>query len=245
MKNVILALNKKKSFFHPKKIIGAIRRNGVAAPFNKAVKIMVSPTYELIFDSMYGVETSSIVPVNKLGIPLSKQKDSVRYRPTNYYTLCRALKFLNSKVDFSESTIVDFGCGKGRVLLTAAVKDIKHVIGVEISEELCNICHLQVAGYFEKKKLKGTYEIINKPAQEYEISYAANLFFFYQPFSVEIYKEVLKNIRGSYISHQREGFILEVTPRRRELFKEEGFLLVHTIDDGLGDPHSIIDIYII
>jgi predicted RNA methylase len=46
----------------------------------------------------------------------------------------------NCGVPYTETTFVDLGSGKGRVLIVAAMYPFKRIIGVEYSPDLATVC---------------------------------------------------------------------------------------------------------
>ncbi len=240
MKNIYVVFQKNMSYLNPLRIFGVIRRNGVVKPVKKLIAVFTNIFYELVFDKIYRVETSKIVAVNELDIPAENKNTSVRYRPVNYNALRKALKYLSSCIDVREASFFDIGCGKGRALVAASLYHFKNVFGLELSEKLVQHCRQDVAKLIQQKKLATNLTVVCGDATSYDYPASINVYFLYQPFSEAIYRQVLARIIRC---HQQPIYILEVTPRRRALFKSFGFTHVHAIDDGLGDPHTIIDIY--
>lgn len=234
MKNLKIIFEKNKNFLSPRKVFGAIRRNGLSVPFLKFKSIIMNVFYEVTFDIFNKVETSTVVFTEDLDISEEDKKTSVRYRPVNIYSLVRAFKLLEGFVTPSETIFMDIGCGKGRALLGALKFGFKQVIGLELSSSLSKMADQQLKSFN-----KNNFKILNLNALEYDWSDNVGVYFFYQPFSEEIYTKVI----NSMIQKVDNFFILEVTPRRRGLFKDLGFRLIGSVDDGLGDPHTIIDIH--
>ncbi len=56
-------------------------------------------------------------------------------RPANYYLIEKAFEYL--KDEKVNDGLVDFGCGKGRVLVVAAYYGFKSITGIDFSRTLC------------------------------------------------------------------------------------------------------------
>jgi len=87
------------------------------------------------FDRIHRVETWEYVIRSRLGFGVEVQRVYSDYRATPVRTL-RALLSRLPRNTLSSSTFVDFGLGKGRVLLVAADFTFRRIIGVEFSDEL-------------------------------------------------------------------------------------------------------------
>ena len=75
------------------------------------------------------------VPVSALGdIDPSIAAHAVHYEATSFGKFSRAMEILAPR--YEGFTFVDLGSGKGRVLLLAALRPFRRVIGVEISASL-------------------------------------------------------------------------------------------------------------
>ena len=77
-----------------------------------------------------------------------------------------------------------------------------------------------------KKKLKNDVPIdfVYALAEQYEVDKKDNCFYFFNPFSLKIFKQVTRNILKSVIEHQREIDLILYYPLPE--FKE--FLKIHT-----------------
>jgi 16S rRNA G966 N2-methylase RsmD len=105
------------------------------------------------------------------------------YIPTTYYFLEKLFR----QFPFNDRDhIVDFGCGKGRVLFMAASHSCKRVTGYEISQERYNALMNNIESYqrtFGKDTVFNIYKTDVRNMQIDEIV-DANRFFF-QPFPFE------------------------------------------------------------
>ncbi|MGA9225296.1 MAG: methyltransferase [Mesobacillus sp.] len=133
-----------------------------------------------------------------------------RYEPTPYAALESLFKEYNLN---SKDMIVDFGCGKGRLNFYLNYLFNSNVIGIEMNE----------AFYFEAIENKDRYlknykkkaekiEFICCIAEDYKIGPAENRFYFFNPFSVQIFICVINNILLSVEENSREVDIILYYP---------------------------------
>jgi SAM-dependent methyltransferase len=118
-----------------------------------------------------------------------------RYEPTAY----SALEALTGHYEFtSEDSIVDFGCGKGRFSFYINHFFSSSVTGIEMNNFFFKEAIENKKNYYQKNKNK-THDInlINCFAERYGIIPSENKFYFFNPFSVQIFSKVIKNILSS------------------------------------------------
>ncbi len=154
---------------------------------------------------------------NKLGIKTRGIREYVgrnhgfnRYEATSY----RALKALLSHYRFAKnSRLVDFGCGKGRVLFYLHHRLGIPVVGVEGDHET----------YLDALRNKASYQAKHPHPQEdiileycfaevYKIKPDENVFFFFNPFDLVTFREVVLNIIESYGLYPRRMDIILYYP---------------------------------
>lgn len=119
------------------------------------------------------------------------------YEPTPYAVLER---LANSGYITKKNTLVDYGCGKGRVDFFLSYQTRCKSVGVEYDERIHS-------GAMENKKAAvsgGRTEFVLGNAEEYEIPKEADRFYFFNPFSVTLLRKVINKIEDSYYENPRE-----------------------------------------
>lgn len=146
--------------------------------------------------------------------------------PTPYLLIINLINAaLNmSKENPATSTLVDYGCGYGRVLIVALNYGFGKVIGVDFSEEFCkgaeqNLKNLKL----QSGTPEGKYCINCGDAVFYKIPGDANFFFFASPFDDVIMEAVANNILESYRINPRKIWILYCDSRHGHVFEKCGF----------------------
>ncbi|MGN0144213.1 MAG: SAM-dependent methyltransferase [Clostridium sp.] len=119
-----------------------------------------------------------------------------RYEPTSY----SALNTLFSEYTLDNfDSIVDFGCGKGRLNFYIHHFFKSYVTGIEMNHYYYNLSIENKNNYLKHEKLHddGKIKFLNCMAQDYKIKNADNKFYFFNPFSVQIFISVVNNILDS------------------------------------------------
>lgn len=129
----------------------------------------------------------------------------------------------------------DFGAGKGAALILAYMAGITELGGVEIESGIYRqACHnLKILGI--------DCNLLNRDARECEID-DYNCFFFYNPFTGQIFKDVIRNIQESYIKNRRKIYIVYGNPFCHGSVVEDGYFeLYKQVRTNLYDP--LLNIY--
>ena len=112
-----------------------------------------------------------------------------------------------------EDHIVDFGCGMGRLNFFINHMFNSHVTGVEINERYFDVALINKESYEKNnKKSKGKINFICDLAQQYEVRPEDNKFYFFNPFSLQIFTKVIDNILQSYEENIRDMDIIMYYP---------------------------------
>ncbi len=144
-----------------------------------------------------------------------------RYEATPYSDL----NLLFDKIPLKDSDyLVDFGSGKGRVCFY-----VNHLFnckadGIEANIHTYHESLLNLDKYLLNKSENNEINFTYGFAEEYQIKKEHNIFFFFNPFSVQIFKKVLKNINESLNEFPRQIKILLAYP----VIEYVSYILDHT-----------------
>ena len=124
------------------------------------------------------------------------------YEPTPYSALEELCK--HYKVT-ERDRLVDFGCGKGRLIFYLNYLFDAYVTGVEMNEVFYSDALINKERYLNKLKRKeNRIQIVCCKAEQYEIQSKDNRFYFFNPFSIQIFMKVINNILHSVENTNRE-----------------------------------------
>jgi SAM-dependent methyltransferase len=148
----------------------------------------------------------------------------IRYDPTeavsertHYYADSSGIEFDEIMSSFTitpDDAIVDFGCGKGGILISLSKYPFSKITGVEISPELVEIAKRNI------KKLKiRNIGIECCDAADFTQLDEYNYFYFFDPFPCVVMMEVLNNIEKSIIGLPRKVTIIYLNPFCHDLIE--------------------------
>ena len=180
-------------------------------------------TYEEKMDHLLHIETGGSI----------RSKVTVHhngYEPTDY----KILDLLIEKNLFNkEDVVIDFGCGKGRVDFYLRYKIGCRCIGIEYNE----LIYQFALNNLEKAKMDKI-ELINQDASLYSIPYEANIFYYFNPFSLEILQKTLHNILNSYYASPRHIYFIFYYPSDEYIY-----YLTNVVELNLVEQINTNDLY--
>ncbi|MFK2826613.1 methyltransferase [Bacillus sp. B190/17] len=124
-----------------------------------------------------------------------------RYEATPYIALDEL--FYEYELERSDR-VVDFGCGKGRLPFYIHDRFAVSVTGIEINEQLYQEALENQKNYMKRGRRKeGSIHFECCPAEKYEIKRLDNRFYFFNPFSIQVFMKVIRNILLSVEENDR------------------------------------------
>ena len=188
---------------------------------NWNIKLAAFTVYhEIKGEKKYMLDTVKIDNLQHQKIKSENLKHASIYQATNYFLIEHALDFL--KNEQANLHLVDFGSGKGRIMVVAAYYGFKKITGIDFSQLLCNEAEENI------QKIKPLFpstdfEIICDDAVNYSIKDDDTIFFFFNPFDEVVMLQVVKNILASLKNDERKIYIVYVNPLHKDIFLSAGF----------------------
>lgn len=164
------------------------------------------------FDIKQGVDTCGFKSVSDLDIHNSLKSISCHYEPSSVKLVRSMLKSL--PIDHSKFTFIDYGSGRGRVLLLASEYPYEKIIGVELAQSLHMTACKNITKWKSKAKQCNNIKSLNMNAVEFELPANPLVLYFFTPFIESAFDSVvnkileqLKNNRYPiYIIYSPQGF---------------------------------------
>ena len=179
-----------------------------------------SPSAHSEFDEQFQIETERVSEIGSLNIDSPNAKYAIRYQPSSPEVVRGILSRLNIRYD--EFTFVDFGAGKGRVLLIGSEFPFAQVIGIEFSPELVKAAQENIEKFASPLQKTTHIHVLLADVTDYEIPEVPLVCYFYNPFQKPILDQVASRLHLSVKKCQREIYLVYVEPKHREVFDESG-----------------------
>lgn len=153
---------------------------------------------EELFERFFGVRTNEeeVIIGNNKGMKYST------YEASEYEGL---MKIFDEVTLNPSDTLVDFGCGMGRVLFVCNQRFMCNVTGIEYDSEIFEQL-LDNAEYYHVrfKGQRDKFRLLHMKAEDYEITSEDNYFYFFNPFAVDILENIIDNIMQSVKCNPRK-----------------------------------------
>jgi len=133
--------------------------------------------------------------------------DSYRfpYEPTPYSVLER---LADSGFITKKNTVLDYGCGKGRVSFFLSYQLRCRSVGIEYDDRIYGAAVENKMSAVSGERV----DFVLAKAEEYAVPQAADRMFFFNPFSVEILKSVVNRVLESWYENPGEIFLFFYYP---------------------------------
>jgi SAM-dependent methyltransferase len=167
-----------------------------------------------------GINTHSIVNLNKLTLAGENSQQNHHYQGASYYILFSIFEKL--PIETKNLPLIDYGCGKGRALFVAEQCGFTNLIGVDIAKELIDDANANKAVYVRKNS-QSKIDFLFEDATKYLIPDNAQVFYFFNPFGEDVLQKVIDNIKESVKQHPRKVYCIYLNPKFKAVFEENGF----------------------
>ncbi len=173
------------------------------------------------FDAEHRVTTEALVFLGELDPEAigPSLEHATHYEPA---PVARAEALLDaSPLAPERATFVDLGAGMGRVVMLAARRPFRAVIGVEISPALVEIARENLATLRDPQRVVRDVKIVRADAAEYAFPRGDLVVFLYNPFRGPVLEAVLAHLRAA-TRPPREVVLLYHTPVERATVDADG-----------------------
>ena len=173
----------------------------------------------------YGLrKTFAPVALKYLTIEGADISRSSPYEAVNYYMLERLLKTF---CDLSpETSIIDLGCGKGRVIVVAAHFGFKKLIGIDFAKELC----IEASRNMERTQIAINdidWKVVHANVLDYPIQPDDTVFFMFNPFDEETLSLFLDKLESSCKQNSRKTWFLYASPQHAATLEKRGYQIAY------------------
>lgn len=168
------------------------------------------------FDRRWGTRTSGLVNLSSLTVDPVRARQGVRYQASGAETLAWALEA--GHIDPSQYTFIDYGAGKGRIVMSASSLSFRRVIGVEFSAELCELARDNIERFGATGGSYRNAEIIHQDAGSFKPPHEPLVCYFYNPFGASIMLEVIEKLEQNLSAGSGDIKVIYVDPKHLDLF---------------------------
>jgi hypothetical protein len=194
-------------------------------------------------ESLFFIPTKDPVALEGLTIRGNNRAHGHDYRPTP----CSLFDWTLAAIDYdlSRLTFVDYGAGKGRVLLLASEHPFARIGGIEFAEELHDDATMNIAQFPRSRMKCRNVECVLEDASALGPPEGDAVHYFFNPFSREVFAEVLHNLVVSYRKRPRRLYLILIDPVATDLIDNSGVFarlelpLIERIKVKLFSPYEV------
>lgn len=203
-----------------KSVAQAVRRQ---LPDRRAARAL-----DRAFDRRYGTDTSAEVRLHALGFADDVRASCNHYQASSTTMLTDPVRALG--IDPAEWHFIDYGAGKGRVVMVAAELGFASATGVELSAPLCAIAEDNFRRFAAARPECATPEIACIDATSYEPRGDRLLVYFYNPFDAALMARTLDRLERVPASAMQ---VIYANPVHAEVFDRPRWRVDRPSDDTL------------
>jgi hypothetical protein len=188
--------------------------------YRRYLHLLHGRVFDARIEPLFFAPTKDAVALTGLHIKGPQASHGHDYRPSP----CALFEWSLAAIDYdlSRLTFVDYGAGKGRVLLLASEHPFAAVAGVEFAEELHDDAVMNIRQYPRSRMKCREVEVMLDDAAAVGPPDGETVFYFFNPFSREMFAEVLSGIIFSYRRKPRRLYLILIDPVATDLVEESG-----------------------
>jgi hypothetical protein len=183
---------------------------------------LIGKVADRYFEWRYGLDTIACAQLDKFTISAGSRANATAYEGSRILPLKRLFPALRQLVP-GDGALVDLGCGKGKVMLVAALSGLQKVRGVEFARELCDVARKNWGSVQSKAGCTTDFQVVEGDVTTYAIRPDETIFYIFNPFDETILGKVLSNIANSTQSSPRRVVIVVcfLSERYRRIFDQQ------------------------
>lgn len=177
--------------------------------FRRTLQSALNICEDWFFDWRYGTDTVSRIYQADLVFDHPNKKSAHPYIPTRGRSFNKLMAALALP---GEGIFVDYGSGKGKILMLASRFGFSRVVGLEFSEELHRVALANVKKWEERTGCQSI-EPILCDASSHVLRDDENVLYFFNPFEQDVLDGCLRQIENSLARNPRHIWVIYFDPR--------------------------------
>lgn len=190
------------------------------------------------FDRRFGLDTLTPVHRTDLGIASGNLRYAVSYgtiAPEDFHAAMASVK-----ADLSRFAFIDFGSGKGRIVLLASDYPFEEIIGLEISPRLHQIALENLKAFRNPLQRCSRIQLLHADFAAHRLPAKPLFCFLYNPCEAPLMNRVIENIQRSLAGNPSRSYVMYFNPRFGQLWENAGFEKI-----AEGGEHGGINHYLL
>lgn len=197
--------------------------------FYVAINWNIWMAFFMVYDNIrgsakYGSNTFIPAELKDLTIASGNIKEASPYEAASFYMIEQLFAAFRKISD--QTSIVDIGCGKGRMMMVAPHFGFTNIIGVDFAKEICEQAIINMTK--KEKQFPGIkWKVVNKDVEDYDINPSDCVFFLFNPFTQTVLKSFLKKLDLSCNQFPRTTWFIYASPLQQQVLLDNGYAIVY------------------
>jgi predicted RNA methylase len=164
------------------------------------------------------VDTCGEIPLASLDFQGCNKREGLEYHSHHPRLTRTALAAVD--VAHRNYTFIDFGCGKGRVILLASEFPYRKIVGLEFAPQLAAAAQQNTRTYRSRSQKCRDIEVICTDVTGYELPREPQVLYFYNPFTPDVMQRVANAVDKSLEESPRDAWAVLTgsPPARNRMF---------------------------
>lgn len=197
------------------------RPSALSRHYQDFLRFVHSSVLDRSIEKYMFVPTGAAAELSNFTVRSTHRKWGSPYQATPSRVFKWALRALPE--DLNRYTFVDFGAGRGRVLLMAAEKNFRKVTGTEFAQELYDDALMNVAQFPRSLMKCRDVDCLKVTATQMPIPDGPAVLYFFHPFDREVFSRVFRNVVTSLNRRPRPIYIVTVDYDVSDLIAQSDF----------------------
>lgn len=170
------------------------------------------------FDRRWGTDTSRAVSVRNLDLGDARLPHCNRYEASSEAMLRDPITAL--ALDPTAHDFIDYGAGKGRVMMLAMHMGFRSVTGIELSTRLCDIARANLTHFAAQIEVVLDARVISADATAYMPTGRNLVAYFYNPFDASIMEVVRQRLEDALAAATERVIVIYANPEHAAVFDD-------------------------
>lgn len=159
-----------------------------------------------IWDELHGVDTCGEIALTSLDFQSLNKTQGLLYE--SHHPRVTRIALMALDIEHENYTFIDFGCGKGRVLLLASEFPFRRVLGLEFAPPLAETAEQNLRSYRSKTQRCHNISVRCMDVTDFQLPPEPEVLYFYNPFKDPVMQRVAQEIEWSMQRSPRDLLVL-------------------------------------
>lgn len=185
----------------------------------KRISFYLEQRTNRICDTLLGIQSEFVCTPKPISIRADDLVHAQRYHASNYLSAAKALWYVRRT--YTQSSLVDLGCGAGRILAIGARLGFDNIIGIDFDPSLVDLARQNTARCRARFRGRENTTILVDSVAQFTLSQPNCVIFLFNPFDAWIFDRFLA-INQDILREGQSTFVC-INPRLHDTLLNAGY----------------------